>query len=145
VTAGEGDIELPGGLRIPESELRFRFSRSAGPGGQHVNVTESRVELEWDVVASPTLSADQKARLRERLGRRIDSRGVLHLVSQQTRSQHRNRALVLERLVELVAAALRPARKRRPTAPSAAGRERRRSAKARRARLKRLRRHPSED
>ncbi len=145
MTRDGGDIELPGGARIPANELRFRFSRSAGPGGQHVNVTESRVELEWDVAASRALAADQKSRLRERLGGRINSRGVLRLVSQQTRSQHRNRALVIERLAHLVTAALRPARKRRPTAPSAAARERRRIAKARRARLKQLRQRPSGD
>jgi ribosome-associated protein len=131
-----------GSARIPLREIHLRFSRSAGPGGQHVNKTESRVELSWDVAGSRALDPAQRSSILARLAGRIDSRGVLHLDCQQTRSQHRNRALALERLAALVSAALRTARPRRPTAPHRSARERRLSSKLERGRTKELRRRP---
>lgn len=102
------------------------------------------MELDWEIAGSRALSAEQKERLAAGLAGRLDSRGVLHLACQQTRSQHRNRTLLLERLARLAASALRPRRARRPTHPSPSSRERRLAEKARRARLKRLRRLPPE-
>ncbi len=142
---GKPSIPLPGGGRIPLEEIRLRFSRSAGPGGQHVNRTESRVELEWDVGASAGLAPDQKTRLLSALPGRIDARGVLHIACQETRSQHRNRAMALDRLQALAAAALRVRRARRPSRPSASARERRLREKARRARLKSQRRRAADE
>jgi len=141
----DGFITLPGGTRIPLPEVRWRFSRSSGPGGQHVNRTESRVELEWDIASSPSLRVEEKSRLLAGLAGRIDSGGVLRLVCQQTRSQHRNRAIALERLTRLASLALAPRRVRRPTRATPAAREKRLTAKARRARTKHLRRPPEPD
>jgi ribosome-associated protein len=125
-------------LAIPFSEVELRFSRSSGPGGQHAQKTETRVEAVFDVEASATLSSGQKARIRERLG------PVVRAVAQDERSQWRNRELALERLAAELAEALRPRRPRRPTAPSKAARERRLAEKRRRAELKRLRRPPAD-
>jgi ribosome-associated protein len=125
-------------LAIPLSEIELRFSRSSGPGGQHAQKTETRVEAVFDVEASAALSSGQKTRIRERLG------PIVRAVAQDERSQWRNRELALERLADELAEALRPRRPRRPTAPSKAARERRLSEKRRRAELKRLRRPPAD-
>ena len=119
---------------LPRSEVRFRVSRSSGPGGQHAQKTESRVEALFDVQASDALSDAQKRRVVARSG------GVLRAIAQDERSQARNRELALERLVEQLRAALRVERKRIPTKPTAAARERRLEQKRRRSRTKRLRR-----
>jgi ribosome-associated protein len=116
--------------------LRLRASRSGGPGGQHVNTSSTRIELEWDVAASPTLSDEQRARILARLGNRISDAGVLRLTEEGSRSQHRNRETVVERFAELVRGALRQRKKRRPTRPTAGSRERRLRAKRRRATIK---------
>lgn len=134
------DIPVNPHLTIPPAELAFRFSRSGGPGGQHVNTSSTRVELIWDVVNSPTLSDTQRARVLAHLAGRIDGEGVLHLTVEETRSQLENRERAEARLGELVAAALRPRKTRRPTKPSAAAKERRLAAKRRRAEVKRGRR-----
>ncbi|MGI9189215.1 MAG: alternative ribosome rescue aminoacyl-tRNA hydrolase ArfB [Longimicrobiaceae bacterium] len=123
-------------LTIPRRELRLRASRSGGPGGQHVNTSSTRVELEWDVAASPTLSEKQRARILARLRNRISDAGVLRLTEEGSRSQHRNRETVVERFAELVRDALRQRKKRRPTRPTAGSRERRLRAKRRRATVK---------
>lgn len=126
-------------LTLPESELSWRFSRSSGPGGQHVNTTETRAEVLWSPAASSVLSADQKARAIARLrGRLIDGR--VSVVSSRHRSQLRNREDALARLEELVADAIRPVRRRRPTRASRAAVERGRETKRRRSDLKRSRR-----
>ncbi|NLE77875.1 MAG: aminoacyl-tRNA hydrolase [Chloroflexi bacterium] len=127
------------GLEIPLSELRFRFSRSAGPGGQHVNRSETQVELLWDVAHSPSLSEGQRERLLQQLASRIDSEGMLHLVSSATRSQFSNRLDVMQRLVRLLQSALQPQRRRVPTRPSAGGVQRRLEGKRRRSVVKRQR------
>lgn len=125
-------------LSIPLAELTLRTSRSSGPGGQHANVTASRVEAVFDVLTSPTLSETQRERLLAQLGPRVVA------VAQDERSQARNRELALTRLSERLALALAPRRRRRPTRPSAASRERRLAAKRRDAERKRERRPPED-
>lgn len=125
---------------VPERELRWRFSRSSGPGGQSVNTADSRVELSLDVASTTALGPVQRARALERLaGRLVD--GVLTVTASEERSQLRNREAALERLAEILAAAVAPPpRRRRPTKPSRGSVERRLADKKRRARIKKLRR-----
>jgi ribosome-associated protein len=127
------------GATIPLAEVELRASRSSGPGGQHANVTASRVEAVFDVEASRSLTEDQKRRIAGRYG------SVVRAVAQDTRSQTRNRELALERLRSRLEAALIVPRRRRATKPSAAARRRRLDAKRRRAELKRLRGRPAAD
>jgi ribosome-associated protein len=126
-------------LTIPLSEVILRTSRSSGPGGQHANVTASRVEAIFDVVASPSLSEQQRSRLLARVGPRLVA------VAQDERSQLRNRELALERLAERIERALIVPRKRRATRPSAAARARRLDEKRRSAQRKQARRPPPAD
>jgi ribosome-associated protein len=121
---------------VPLSEIELRTSRSSGPGGQHANVTASRVEAVFDVCASQSLSEEQRRRIAARLG------PVVRAVAQDTRSQSRNRALALERLRGRLESALAVQRPRRATRPTAASRRRRAETKRRRAEVKRLRRRP---
>ena len=130
-------IQVLSRLAIPLEEIDFRYSRSSGPGGQHAQRSETRVEALLDVEASNALSAAQKRRVVGRAG------PILRAVAQDERSQWRNRELAVERLVEALRDALKVERKRRPTAPTAASRERRLEQKRRRAEVKRLRRPPS--
>jgi ribosome-associated protein len=123
-------------LSLPLGEIELRTSRSSGPGGQHANVTASRVEAVFDVEASASLSDAQRARLLERLGPLVTA------VAQDARSQARNRELALERLAAKLAAALRVRRKRRATRPSRASRQRRLEQKRRTGEKKRRRRSP---
>ena len=126
-------------VRLPESELSWRFSRSSGPGGQHVNTTETRVEVLWSPADSTVLTDDQKARVAARLrGRLVDGR--VSVVASAHRSQLRNREDAVRRLEELVAEALRPVKRRRPTKPTRGSVERRLDAKKRRSQVKRDRR-----
>ncbi len=130
-----------GRLTIPASEIRFRFSRSSGPGGQNVNKRETQVELTFDVAGSTSLSPTQRDRLQRKLRSRIDSEGVLHLVASEERTQGRNREIALERFSDLVREALKPdPPKRRPTRPSKRAKERRLSEKKIRGERKRDRR-----
>jgi ribosome-associated protein len=138
-------VEITPDLQLPLTELEYRASRSGGPGGQHVNTSSTRVEVWWDVAASPALTPEQRAQLLARLKSRLDSSGRLRLVSSGTRSQFRNREEVTERLRDLVAGALVVPKKRKPTRPSAAAKAARLEAKRRRATLKRRRRTPSSD
>jgi ribosome-associated protein len=126
-------------LSLPLAEIELRASRSSGPGGQHANVTASRVEAVFDVEASATLDERQRARLRERIG------PVVTAVAQDARGQARNRELALERLAAKLAAGLRVQRKRRPTRPTKASRRRRLDQKRRTGERKRTRRPPSFD
>ena len=132
-------LEIAPGLTLPLDEVLLRTSRSSGPGGQHANVTASRVEAVFDVAASSALTDAQKARVIERIGPRVTA------VAQDARSQARNRELALERLAERLAAALRRPRPRRPTRPTAASRRRRAEVKQQRAARKQARRPPSAD
>lgn len=137
---------MPGPLRVtrsvvvPERELRWRFSRSSGPGGQSVNTADSRVELSLDIATTTALGPVQRARALERLGDRLVD-GVLTVTASQHRSQLRNREAAVERLAEVLAAAIAaPPRERRPTRPSRGSVERRLADKKRRAQTKKLRR-----
>jgi ribosome-associated protein len=132
-------------LHIPLSELRFRFARSRGPGGQHVQKVETQVELLFDIARSPSLSEEQRARLQEKLAGYIDREGTLHLVSRESRSQLRNRQRVTARFQALLRHALQVPKRRHPTQPSAAAREQRLRHKKRRGEIKRERRPPLED
>ena len=123
---------------LPLADVRFRYSRSSGPGGQHAQKSSTRVEAIFDVEASEALTDTQKRRVVTRAG------PVLRAVAQDERSQLRNRELALERIVEQLRGALRVERKRVPTKPTAAARERRLQGKRRRAATKRLRRAPEE-
>ena len=129
-------IPIIDGLAIPSEELAFTASRSRGPGGQNVNKVETRVTLHFDVLGSPSLTADQKQRLLTRLKTRINKDGVLRVTSQQARSQAANREMALARFVELVRYALTPRRPRKKTGIPAASRERRLEEKKRHGRLK---------
>jgi ribosome-associated protein len=132
-------------FEVPEQEILFRTSRAAGPGGQHVNKTETRVEALWDVARSPSLGEAARARLRGRLASRIDQEGILRVVAADERSQHRNREIALARMRDLVARALAVPRPRVATRPTAGSRERRIGEKRRRGALKKLRRREGED
>jgi ribosome-associated protein len=130
-------IRVTRSVSIPVSEIELRFSRSSGPGGQHAQKSETRVEAIFDVEASTTLSARQKQRVVRKAG------PVLRAVAQDERSQARNRELATERLAEALQEALHVERRRRPTKPSAASVQRRLEQKRRRGETKRLRRPPS--
>ena len=129
-------VPVRAGLAIPLDEIELRTSRSSGPGGQHANVTASRVEAVFDVVASTTLSDAQKARVTARLGPRVTAS------AQDTRSQLRNRELALERLGARLAHALEVRRPRTATRPTKASQRRRVEGKKRRGDVKRDRRKP---
>jgi ribosome-associated protein len=135
------------GLVVPDAELAWRFSRAGGPGGQSVNTSDSRVELAWDVAASPALRA--RPGLRERVLGRLAPRlvdGRLVVTASEHRSQLRNRQAALIRMSALLEAALSPPRPpRRATVPSRAARRRRAEAKQARGRTKALRRRPGPD
>lgn len=126
---------------IPLHELTFRATRAGGPGGQHVNTSSTRVELWWHATGSPSLTAEERARLVHVLGHRLDGEGWLRLVSAATRSQLQNREAVIERLQRLVAEALVPPKRRRKTRPPRAAAERRLEQKKRRSATKAKRRH----
>jgi ribosome-associated protein len=123
-------------VALPVSEIELRFSRSSGPGGQHAQKNETRVEAIFEVEASSALTPAQKARVVRKAG------PVLRATAQDERSQSRNRELAIERLVAALRDALRVERRRRPTRPTAASRERRLEQKRRRSTTKQLRRPP---
>jgi ribosome-associated protein len=129
-------IQVTRTVAIPVSEVELRFSRSSGPGGQHAQKNETRVEAIFDVEASAALTPAQKARVRRRAGT------VLRAIAQDSRSQSRNRELAIERLIAELRGALRVERRRRPTKPTAASRERRLQQKRRRSETKQQRRPP---
>ncbi len=131
-------IQVTSRLAIPLEEVELRYSRSSGPGGQHAQKTETRVEAVFDVERSQTLSNSQRERLLSRVG------PAVRAVAQDERSQSRNRELALDRLAQMIGAGLRVPRKRRPTKPTAAARERRLEAKKRRGTTKKLRRPPKD-
>jgi ribosome-associated protein len=135
---GAESIQVTPRLAIPLDDVELRYSRSSGPGGQHANTSETRVEAVFDVEASTALSEAHKRRVAARAG------SVIRAVAQDERSQLRNRELAVERLVASLRDALRVQRRRVPTRPSAASRERRLEDKRRRSATKRLRREPGE-
>lgn len=131
-------IRVSRSVAIPRREIELRFSRSSGPGGQHVQRTETRVEALFDVAASAALTDRQKRRVIAKAG------PVVRAIAQDERSQWQNRELAVERLAESLREALRVPRPRRPTTPSPAAVERRLREKRRRSEQKRLRRPPEE-
>lgn len=133
------ELQIDARLSIPLAEIELRASRSSGPGGQHANVTASRVEAVFDVRASAALDDAQRARLLERAG------PVVTAVAQEARGQARNRELALQRLAEKIAAALVVPRRRRPTKPGRAAKEKRLERKRRVGERKRARRRPEQE
>jgi ribosome-associated protein len=135
----EDPLLIGRGAAVPLSEIELRTSRSSGPGGQHANVTASRVEAVFDVEASGSLDDEQKRRISARLG------PVVRTVAQDTRSQTRNRELALERMRARLESALIVPKQRRATRPTGASRRRRLEGKRRRSEVKRMRRRPLEE
>ncbi|WP_104101551.1 alternative ribosome rescue aminoacyl-tRNA hydrolase ArfB [Cryobacterium sp. M96] len=139
------DLEVSPALIIPERELGWRFSRSSGPGGQHVNTSDSRVELIWSVAESEKLSDDQRMRLLTRLAKRLVD-GAITVTASERRSQLRNRELALAKLADIVATGLAPdAPIRRPTKPTRGSGRRHLAAKQQRSATKKQRQRPSAD
>ncbi len=137
--AGPEVVRVTQSLRIPLSELQFRFGPSGGPGGQHANKVATRVELRFDVASSPSLGPYQRSRLLDKLGPEV------RVVVDEQRSQLRNRQLAVERLRERLAAALHVDKARRPTRPSKGAKERRLADKRRLSERKRARRPDLDD
>ncbi|WKK72596.1 alternative ribosome rescue aminoacyl-tRNA hydrolase ArfB [Rathayibacter oskolensis] len=137
------DLEVRPGLIIPAPELQWRFSRSSGPGGQHVNTSDSRVQLTWNVAESTALNDEQRMRVLAHLAQRLVA-GAVTVTVQRERSQLRNREIALDRLRDLVAAALAPpAATRRPTRPTRGSGRRHLAAKQQRSATKQQRRRPT--
>ena len=134
-----GTIRVTRSVSIRRDEIELRVSRSSGPGGQHANTSETRVEAVFDVETSPSLTDRQRTRVVAKAG------PVIRAIAQDERSQARNRELAVERLVARLAAALRVERRRRPTRPTTASRERRLESKRRRSTVKRNRATPSDE
>jgi ribosome-associated protein len=141
----DGVLQVNDGLWVPRAELTYRATRSGGPGGQHVNTSSTRVELAWDVGASPSLTDEQRARLFEKLANRINAEGVLLLAASDHRSQHQNKEAVTERFVDLVREALVIPKKRKKTRVPKHAREARLVAKKRRSETKKMRRSTSDE
>jgi ribosome-associated protein len=141
----ETHLRINDQLSIPLAELRFQFTPSSGPGGQHASRSATRVELLFDVARSPSLDDVQREQVTAALKRYMDGEGTLHLVSQASRSQAQNRQEVTARFQELVAQALKPRKRRRRTRVPRAERERRLAEKRRRGDKKRLRQPPPEE
>ena len=137
------DLEISPVLSIPASELDWRFSRSSGPGGQHVNTSDSRVELSWNIAGSRVLTDAQRERLVSRLDPKLVS-GVLTISASEQRSQLRNREIALQKLATLLGAALAPdGPRRRATKPTKGSQRRRLAAKSQRSATKQQRQRPS--
>lgn len=139
------DLEVSRTLTIPARELGWRFSRSSGPGGQHVNTSDSRVELTWSIADSTVLTEEQRQRLRTRLEPRTIG-GAVTVAASGQRSQLRNREVALAKLAEMVRQALAPdGPKRRPTKPTRGSKRRHLAAKTHRSATKKLRQRPQGD
>ncbi|MDO9407127.1 alternative ribosome rescue aminoacyl-tRNA hydrolase ArfB [Patulibacter sp.] len=131
-------LRINGGTRIPLTDVVIRASRSSGPGGQHANMTSSRIEVSFDVRASSALSPGQQALVLERVG------PVVRAVSQDARSQARNRQLALDRLADRIREAIHVDAKRRPTGPSRNAKRKRVESKVKRGQVKKDRRSPKD-
>ena len=135
---GDGIFVNPS-LMIPRSELEFRATRSSGAGGQHVNKTSSRVEIEWNVATSPSVSGEDRSRIQSRLASRISEAGTIRIAASDTRSQLRNREIAEKRLADLIAKALVVQKKRKPTRRPRAANEARLTEKKKQSDKKRER------
>jgi ribosome-associated protein len=134
-------VKINDQLDIPDEEFQFSFARSGGPGGQKVNKTSSKAFLQFDVQGSPSLSAEQKARIVARLGKRVSQEGIFSIAAQDQRSQTMNREAALERMAALLAWALLIPKRRRPTKVPRAATERRLEGKRMQGQKKRQRSH----
>jgi len=135
----DDDVVIRPDLSIPRAQLTFRATRSGGPGGQHVNTSSTRVELLWNVAASPSLSDEQRARITTKLAKRIAEDGVLRMTSSGTRSQHQNKEEVIERFARTIERALHEPKPRRKTKPSKAAKEERLKQKKAQSKKKKTR------
>lgn len=138
----EEDLIIRTDIVIPGNELDFKASRSGGPGGQHVNKTNSRITLQWSVLETTALDEDQRTRVLHKLQSRLTADGVLQISVDDERSQHQNREIARKRLREIVTAALRVPKKRVATKLSRAAKRRRLEEKKRRGSVKQLRKPP---
>lgn len=138
-------VRITPGLAIPVAELEFRASRSGGPGGQHVNTSSTRIELWWDVAQSASLSAEERARVAERLANRLTAEGKLRIVASANRSQFRNKADALERFRVILRGALAVRKRRRATRLPRSVKERRLATKRKQSERKQERRRPSRE
>jgi ribosome-associated protein len=143
--SSDGVLGINADLWIPRAELTYRASRSGGPGGQHVNTSSTRIELVWDVGASPSLSDEQRELIRTKLANRISGEGTLLLAASDHRSQHQNKEAVTERFAALLREALLVQKKRRKTRPPRGASEARLRAKKQRSQTKKLRSGPIEE
>ena len=140
------DLDVNGSVSIPRAELTVRATRSGGPGGQHVNTSSTRIEVVWNVDRTTALDDVQRARVRERLGARVDAEGNVRVVASDSRSQRRNREEAEHRLAALIRRALHVPKPRRTTRPTASSVAARLDDKRRRSRLKaERRRRPDND
>ena len=130
---------------VPYDELEIKATTGGGPGGQHINKSSTRIELRWNVFASRSLTDEQRARLKNKLGRRIDSKGNIRVVCGAHRSQQRNKDIAMARLNQTVTRALKPVKPRKKTRPSRAQREQRLKEKRSRSNVKRQRQKPTGD
>ncbi|YCK80113.1 aminoacyl-tRNA hydrolase [Arthrobacter sp. D3-18] len=136
------DLEISPSLTIPAAEFTWRFSRSSGPGGQHVNTTDSRAELMWNVTGSATLTDEQRQLLLKRLGRKLVA-GTITVTASEERSQLRNREIAMAKLAELIRKGLVPETVRRASKPTRGSARRHRVAKELRSATKQQRRRPA--
>lgn len=136
------DLEVSPSLTIPAAELNWRFSRSSGPGGQHVNTTDSRAELMWNVTGSATLTDEQRSLLLKRLGRKLVG-STITVTASEERSQLRNREIAMAKLADLIKAGLVPESVRRASKPTRGSARRHRVAKELRSATKQQRRRPA--
>lgn len=136
------DLDIPPSLTIPAAELSWRFSRSTGPGGQHVNTTDSRAELTWNVAGSTTLTDEQRQLLLKRLGRKLIG-GSITVTASEERSQLRNREIAMAKLAEIIRVGLVPESIRRASKPTRGSARRHRAAKEIRSATKQQRRRPA--
>lgn len=135
----KSNLDITNNLTIPLSELTFRSSRSGGPGGQNVNKLETRIELLFDVARSPSLTADQRELILKHLHSKIDAEGILRIVSQESRSQWKNKQDAVNKFVLLLRGALKPRKKRVATKPSKTSKAKRIEGKKIRGETKRTR------
>lgn len=138
-------VTINDSLWIPRAELTYRASRSGGPGGQHVNTSSTRIELVWDVGASPSVNEEQRALIQSKLANRISGEGTLLLAASDHRSQHQNKEAVTERFAELLRGALTVQKKRKKTRPPRGAAEARLRAKKQRSQTKKMRSGPIDE